>query len=120
MPSRYDVAYFGAGPALLPTPVIEAAAQALTNYKNAGIGLAEISHHSPTVNQILADTKADPATLLDIPDTHEILFTQRGGTGQFAQWCRILWQSGCSGGGRDGGPTQRERKQEVWMKKSGW
>jgi phosphoserine aminotransferase len=100
MPSRHEVAYFGAGPAPLPTPVIEAAAQALINYNNTGIGLAEISHRSPTANQILADTKANLTTLLDIPDTYEILFMQGGGSGQFSAavqnlvgvWVQRRWQ----------------------------
>jgi phosphoserine aminotransferase len=42
MPSRDEVTYFGAGPALLPTSVLEKAAQALVNYNNTGLGLAGI------------------------------------------------------------------------------
>ncbi|KAK2781880.1 Phosphoserine transaminase [Emmonsiellopsis sp. PD_33] len=85
MPSRSAVSYFGAGPAPLPTPVIESAAQALINYNDTGLGLSEISHRSPTANKILADTKANLATLLDIPtDDYEILFMQGGGSGEFS------------------------------------
>ncbi|EEH16853.2 phosphoserine transaminase [Paracoccidioides brasiliensis Pb03] len=85
MPPRSSVSYFGAGPAPLPTPVIESAAAVLTNYRDSGLGLAEISHRSPTANQILADTKANLITLLDIPeDEYEILFMQGGGCGQFS------------------------------------
>lgn len=83
MPSREEVAYFGAGPAPMPTPVLEAGAKALLNYNDTGLGLAEISHRSPTANQILADTKASLTTLLDIPDNYEILFMQAGATGGF-------------------------------------
>ncbi|KAK2865464.1 hypothetical protein FQN49_003547 [Arthroderma sp. PD_2] len=64
MPSRSEIAYFGAGPAPLPT--------------------AEISHRSPAANQILADTKAGLTALLDIPENYEILFLQGGGTGEFS------------------------------------
>lgn len=84
MPSRQEVAYFGAGPAPLPTSVIEAGAKAFVNYNDSGLGLAEISHRSPTANQILADTKASLTTLLDIPDNYEILFMQGGGSGEFS------------------------------------
>ena len=84
MPSRADVAYFGAGPAPLPTPVIEAGAKAFVNYNDSGLGLSEISHRSPTANQVLADTKASLTTLLDIPDNYEILFMQGGGSGEFS------------------------------------
>lgn len=84
MPSRSEVAYFGAGPAPLPTPVIEAAAQALTNFNDSGLGLGEISHRSPTANKILADARANLTALLDIPDGYDILFMQGGGSGEFS------------------------------------
>ncbi|KAK2811826.1 hypothetical protein FQN50_001864 [Emmonsiellopsis sp. PD_5] len=85
MPPRSAISYFGAGPAPLPTPVIESAAAALINYNDTGLGLSEISHRSPTANKILADTKTNLATLLDIPtDDYEILFMQGGGSGEFS------------------------------------
>ncbi|KAJ5204023.1 uncharacterized protein N7498_004902 [Penicillium cinerascens] len=84
MPSRQEVSYFGAGPAPLPTPVVEAGAKAFVNYNDCGLGLGEISHRSPTANKILDDTKANLSTLLDIPDNYEILFMQAGGSGGFS------------------------------------
>ncbi|KAI9685532.1 MAG: Phosphoserine transaminase [Bathelium mastoideum] len=84
MPSREEVAYFGAGPAPLPTPVLEEASKALLNFNDGGIGIAEISHRSPEANKVLADTKQALSTLLDIPDDYEILFLQGGGSGEFS------------------------------------
>jgi phosphoserine aminotransferase len=84
MPSREDIHYFGAGPAPLPTPVLELAAKNILNYKDQGVGLCEISHRSADANEILANTKAALASLLDIPDNYEILFLQSGGTGEFS------------------------------------
>ena len=84
MPSREEIAYFGAGPAPLPTSVIEAGGKAFVNYNDTGLGLAEISHRSPTANRILAEAKEALTTLYDIPDSYEILFMQAGGTGQFS------------------------------------
>lgn len=84
MPSREEVAYFGAGPAPLPTPVLEKGAQAFLNYENTGLSLAEISHRSPTATQVLSDTKAAMTELLNIPDSHEILFMHGGGSGEFS------------------------------------
>jgi phosphoserine aminotransferase len=49
-----------------------------------GIGLCEISHRSPQANQILANAKAAMTDILSIPDTHEILFLQGGGSGEFS------------------------------------
>jgi phosphoserine aminotransferase len=84
MPSRQEVSYFGAGPAPLPTPVVEAGAKAFVNFNDAGLGLGEISHRSPTANKILNDAKANLSALLDIPDNYEILFMQAGGSGEFS------------------------------------
>ncbi|KAL7932952.1 phosphoserine aminotransferase [Trichoderma chlorosporum] len=84
MPSRSDITYFGAGPALLPTPVLEDAAKALLNYQDTGLGLAEHSHRSQLATDIINQAKADLASCLDIPDDYEIIFMQGGGTGQFS------------------------------------
>ena len=84
MPSREEIAYFGAGPAPLPTPVIEAGGKAFVNFNDTGLGLAEISHRSPTANKILAEAKEALIALYDIPDSYEILFMQAGGTGEFS------------------------------------
>jgi phosphoserine aminotransferase len=85
MPTREEIAYFGAGPAPLPTPVLEAGAASFLNHENSGLGLAEISHRSSTANGILADAKESLAKVMDIPtDEYEILFCHGGGTGGFA------------------------------------
>ncbi|KAI5285753.1 Phosphoserine transaminase [Ascosphaera aggregata] len=84
MPERSEISYFGAGPAGLPTNVLDDAAASLLNYNGLGLGLGEVSHRSPTANKILADTKANLTKLLDIPEDYEILFMQGGGTGQFS------------------------------------
>lgn len=84
MPERADITYFGAGPALLPTTVLETASKNLLNFNNTGLGLAEHSHRSDIATTILNNAKADLATYLDIPDDYEILFMQGGGSGQFS------------------------------------
>ncbi|KAF2262917.1 phosphoserine aminotransferas-like protein [Lojkania enalia] len=84
MVNRSDVHYFGAGPAPLPTAVLEKATQVILNYKDKGIGLFEISHRSPEANEVLADAKQALATLLDIPDDYKVLFLQSGGSGEFS------------------------------------
>ena len=84
MPTREEITYFGAGPAPLPTSVLEAGSKAFLNYENTGLSLAEISHRSPIANKILADTKQSLATLLSIPDDYEIIFMHGGGTGEFS------------------------------------
>jgi phosphoserine aminotransferase len=84
MPERADITYFGAGPALLPTDVLEIAAAGLVNYNGTGLGLAEHSHRSELAANIVNTTKKDLATYLDIPDDYDILFMQGGGSGEFS------------------------------------
>nr|OQO31096.1 hypothetical protein B0A51_01663 [Rachicladosporium sp. CCFEE 5018]OQO31508.1 hypothetical protein B0A51_01275 [Rachicladosporium sp. CCFEE 5018] len=89
MPRREDVHYFGAGPAPLPTPVLEEAAKVLLNYNDTGIGITEISHRSPEANAILAHAQDALRQLLDIPagdgpEGFQILFLQGGGSGEFS------------------------------------
>lgn len=84
MPAREETFYYGAGPALLPTDVLETAAQALLNYKDTGLGIAEHSHRSELASNILNEAKADLKSYLDIPDDYEVLFMQGGGTGAFS------------------------------------
>jgi phosphoserine aminotransferase len=84
MPERSDISYFGAGPALLPTQILEDAADALLNFENTGLGLTEHSHRSAIANKILDTAKTSLKGLLDIPDDYEVLFLQSGGSGQFS------------------------------------
>ena len=84
MPSRSEITYFGAGPALLPTDVLEQAAEALLDYQSTGLGIAEHSHRSELATNIINEAKADLATYLDVPEDYEVLFMQGGGSGEFA------------------------------------
>ncbi|CAK7224335.1 Phosphoserine transaminase [Sporothrix curviconia] len=85
MPGRSDITYFGAGPALLPTDVLERAAAALVDYNHGGLGLAEISHRSEPAAAIVRQARADLATFLDVPtDNYEVILMQAGGTGEFS------------------------------------
>lgn len=84
MPTRSEITYFGAGPAALPTEVLEKAAEALLDYQGTGLGIAEHSHRSQFATDIINNAKADLATYLGIPDDYEVLFMQGGGSGQFS------------------------------------
>lgn len=84
MTRKEEPQYFGAGPALLPTNVLEQAARDLLDYKDNGIGVAEISHRSKDAIAIIDASKDKIRGLYKVPDTHEIFFAQGGGTGGFA------------------------------------
>ncbi|KAF1353164.1 phosphoserine aminotransferas-like protein [Delphinella strobiligena] len=84
MPSRQETAYFGAGPAPLPTSVLEKASEVLLNYNNGGTGITEISHRSAEATAILEHCKDSLRCLYAIPDDYEIIFLQGGGSGEFS------------------------------------
>ncbi|CCK72947.1 O-phospho-L-serine:2-oxoglutarate transaminase KNAG_0M00940 [Huiozyma naganishii CBS 8797] len=81
---REEPSHFGAGPAQLPTCVLQQAAKDLVNYKNLGLGIGEISHRSKDATQVIEDGKRHLRELMDIPDTHEVFFMQGGGTTGFS------------------------------------
>jgi phosphoserine aminotransferase len=127
MPARSDITYFGAGPALLATDVLERAAQALVDYDHTGLGVAEHSHRSQIAADILATAKADLATYLDVPAAdYDVLFMQGGGTGEFSatvynmvgawvarQKAAILAASGVAEADADGAMLARELQKAV-------
>ncbi|PWY99337.1 phosphoserine aminotransferase [Testicularia cyperi] len=74
----------GAGPSSLPTEVLLEAAQGILDYQGTGMGLVELSHRSKTFQQLMDKTESDLRALMNIPDTHAVLFVQGGGTEQFS------------------------------------
>jgi phosphoserine aminotransferase len=75
---------FSAGPATLPPEVLEASARALVDYNGMGAGIAELSHRGPELDAVFAETTARVRTLMDVPDTHDVLYLQGGATQLFA------------------------------------
>lgn len=84
MVQREEIINFGAGPAALPTEVLQQAAADLLNYEDCGMGIGELSHRSSTCANLLKKIQSDLIKLLGIPDTHKVLFMQGGGTTQFS------------------------------------
>ncbi|MFT3785958.1 MAG: 3-phosphoserine/phosphohydroxythreonine transaminase [Tepidisphaeraceae bacterium] len=75
---------FSAGPAMLPTEVLEASAAALLDYQGKGFGIAECSHRGKEFEGVLDEAIARAKTLLGIADTHDVLFMQGGATALFS------------------------------------
>lgn len=82
--TRDEPYYFGAGPALLPESVVHQASADLIKYLGNDIGICEISHRSTDAIAVINNAKENLANAFNIPDTHEIVFAQGGGTGGFA------------------------------------
>ena len=81
---RNQVYNFSAGPSVMPEAVLKQAQAELLNYKGTGLSVMEMSHRSPAFQEIFDDTKAALRRVLNVPDTHEILFLQGGATMQFS------------------------------------
>lgn len=75
---------FGAGPAMLPTAVMEKAQQEFLNYRNMGAGLIEISHRSEEFDQIISCADSLLTELANIPDNYKILYVHGGAQMQFS------------------------------------
>lgn len=75
---------FCAGPAAMPTAVLERAREEMLDYRGQGSSVMEMSHRSPTFEAIAAQAEQDFRDLLAIPDNYRVLFMQGGATMQFA------------------------------------
>ena len=75
---------FAAGPATLPEAVLKQAADEMLNWQGLGTSVMEISHRSKEFMAVYEETLQDLRTLMNIPDTYEILLLQGGGLGQNA------------------------------------
>lgn len=81
---REEVFNYAAGPSVLPTQVLETAAAELVNYRGTGMSVMEMSHRSKVYLDIFNETKQKFREALHVPDSHEILFQQGGGSLQFS------------------------------------
>ena len=75
---------FSAGPAMLPTSVMEKARDEFLDYRNMGAGVIEISHRSPEFDEVLDRTDALLKELAGIPSNYRILYVHGGAQMQFS------------------------------------
>ncbi len=75
---------FGAGPAMLPTEVMEKAQAEFLNYMDLGAGVIEISHRSKEFDAIINRTDELLIELANIPDNYKILYVHGGAQMQFS------------------------------------
>lgn len=80
----HRVLNFGAGPAVLPEPVLEEAQRDLLALPGLGMSVLEISHRSAAFDRILEQAEADLRALAGLSDDHHVLFLQGGANLQFA------------------------------------
>ena len=75
---------FGAGPAVLPEPVLRQAQKDVWNIANSGIGVMELSHRGKVFDRIRDDAEQACRDLAGIPDDYRVLFLQGGASLQFS------------------------------------
>ena len=75
---------FSAGPAVLPTEVLQQAASEMLDWHGSGMSVMEMSHRGPEFSSIHRQALDDLRELLDVPANYKILFQQGGGLGQNA------------------------------------
>lgn len=74
---------FSAGPSILFQQAIDKASDDLRNFAGTGLSILEISHRSKEFEAIMDRSRKVVKELLNVPDTHEILFLQGGASTQF-------------------------------------
>ena len=74
---------FSAGPAMLPTEVLEKSATALVDYEGKGFGIAEVSHRGKEFDAVTDEAISRCKSLLGLGDSHDVLFLQGGATQLF-------------------------------------
>ena len=74
---------FNAGPCVLPDQAIENAIEALRDFAGTGMAVIEVSHRSKEWSAVMDECRALWKELLNIPDTHEVVFLGGGASLQF-------------------------------------
>ena len=74
---------FNAGPCLLPQVAIDNAIEALKDFKGTGVSLISISHRTKGWDEVMDECRALWKELLNIPDTHEVVFLGGGASLEF-------------------------------------
>lgn len=75
---------FCAGPAALPTAVLEKAQQELLDWQGKGLSIMEMSHRSKDYVEVAEKAEADLRKLMNIPENYQVLFLQGGASLQFS------------------------------------
>ena len=74
---------FNAGPCALPQVAIDHAIEALKDFSGTGISVLSISHRTKEWDAVMDECRALWKELLNIPETHEVVFLGGGASLQF-------------------------------------
>lgn len=82
--SQERIFNFGAGPAMLPTPVMQKAQKEFLNYQGSGMSIMEVNHRGKHFQDVLDSAENTLRQLLSIPANYSIIFYPGGATFQFS------------------------------------
>ena len=74
---------FNAGPCVLPRPAVQAAIDALNDFKGTGMSVIEVSHRSKEWEAVMEECRSLWKELLEIPEGYHVLFLGGGASMQF-------------------------------------
>jgi phosphoserine aminotransferase len=74
---------FNAGPCVLPQPAIDAAIEALKDFKGTGMSVISVSHRSKEWEAVMDECRSLWKELLNIPEGYSVLFLGGGASLQF-------------------------------------
>ena len=75
---------FSAGPATIPTEVLQRAQSEMLDWQGRGVSVMEVSHRSKEYIAITEKAESKLRSLMDIPDNYKVLFLQGGASLQFS------------------------------------
>lgn len=75
---------FGAGPAMLPVPVMQQIQEEFLDFQGMGVSLIEISHRSKEFEAVINNCDELIRELANLPENYKILYTHGGAQMQFA------------------------------------
>ncbi len=75
---------FGAGPAMLPVPVMERIQKEWFDFQGLGVSVIEVSHRAKQFEKVLVDAQERFRQLTNLPDNYKILFVHGGARMQFS------------------------------------
>ena len=78
---------FSAGPCVLPKEVLRRAQADCMDWHGTGVSVMEMSHRSKSFAEITETARADLRKLMEIPETHTVMFFQGGASQQFSAIC---------------------------------
>ena len=83
-PMPRQVYNFGAGPAMLPVPVMQKIRDEFLDYRGMGVSVIEISHRSKEFEEIINRCDELVREVANLPDNFRILYTHGGARMQFS------------------------------------